>query len=63
MAKNRIDIYDVKRSDFIFYLMALHFGLGRWHFDALAIVFSITLALFYLSRLLIIKFDKYKTSL
>lgn len=58
-----IAVYHVVRHGFTAYTLGLHVGQGKWYFDALAIAFSVALALFYLSGLLIIKFSKYKTSL
>lgn len=58
-----IAVYHVVRHGFTAYTLGLHVGQGKWYFDALAIAFSVALALFYLSGLLIIKFSKYKISL
>lgn len=58
-----VAVFHVVRRGFIAYTLALHVGQGKWYFNVLAIAFSVALALFYLSGLLIIKFSKYKTSL
>lgn len=62
-ANNTINVYHMQRQGIISYLMALHFGEGKWYFDALAIAFGVCLALFYLSGLLIINFSRHKKAL
>lgn len=56
MESMSINVYHIRRKGIISYLIALHFGTGKWYFDALAITFGVCLALFYLSGLLYYQF-------
>ncbi|PAF47516.1 hypothetical protein BKH46_03560 [Helicobacter sp. 12S02634-8] len=57
------NVFQIERKGVIAYLMALHFGQGKWYFDALGIAFGVCLGLFYLSGLLMIHTTKHKTPL